>query len=224
VADRVAKNAALARFFEAAPGVAETVTLAKIEALVMRRNGEPTSCDPVIVDLDSSGHALMLLELPRILEGLLGAGALRRMMRGVTSLLSDPETTALHIVTLPASLVVQETLELWNGLRSEHSVPLGAIFVNRMPEAPLSERSAELLPAVVRIAAERGLDDLLRAARVAQSSVERRSLAVGELDRLRMATESEPCVLPGLDPWSEPGAIVRQLGLHLDALVAGAGG
>jgi anion-transporting ArsA/GET3 family ATPase len=222
VADRVAKNAALARFFEAAPGVAETVTLAKIEALVAGRRGESTAGDPVIVDLDSSGHALMLLELPRVLEGLLGAGALRRMIRGATALLRDPETTALHVVTLPAALVVQETLELWTHLRSEHSVPLGAVFVNRVPEVALSEGSAKLIPALTRKAAEHGLHDLLRAVRVAESRLACRSLAMTEIDRLRRAAGTEPLLLPRLDTWSEPSDVVRALSLRLDSVEAGA--
>ena len=80
----------------------------------------------------------MLLSLPNVLDGLIGDGPMRRLVDGFSRLLGDPKRTALNLVTLARALPAQETLELYNELRSSHCVPLGALFINRIPSSPLS--------------------------------------------------------------------------------------
>ncbi|HJL15406.1 MAG TPA: ArsA-related P-loop ATPase [Sandaracinaceae bacterium LLY-WYZ-13_1] len=154
LASRIAKSPSLARFFEAAPAVGEVLTLQRLEQLLAEVDeaGRPRF-DPILVDFDATGHALMFLELPRVFEGLVTSGPIRRLLDGFAALLSDDERTRLHLVTLPGRLPVQETLELYERIRTEHAVRLGALFVNRVPAPPLPPDAADLLaPLRARIA------------------------------------------------------------------------
>lgn len=145
VAQTILANEALARFFRAAPAVGEVATLNKISSLVAERSRGAPRWDPVLVDLDATGHALMLLNLPRVMDGLVGNGPMRRLMDGFSALLTDPARTVLNLVTLPSELPAQETVELWGRLRVEHEVPVGALFVNQVPSLPIDDELFELL-------------------------------------------------------------------------------
>lgn len=155
LAARIAESQSMARFFEAAPAVGEVLTLQRLEQLL------EGPWDPVLVDFDATGHALMFLELPRVFDGLVSDGPVHRLLESFARLLSDPERTALHLVTLAAALPVQETVELYRTLRDEHAVRRGMLFVNRVPAAPSSstddiarwlERLPETHPATTDLA------------------------------------------------------------------------
>lgn len=137
LARRIAQSRSLARFFEAAPAVGEVLTLQRLEQLLAATapDGRPR-WDPILVDFDATGHALMFLELPKVFEGLVPDGPVRRLLDSFSALLSDADQTRLHLVTLPGRLPVQETLELHARLEAEHAVQLGGLFVNRVPARP----------------------------------------------------------------------------------------
>lgn len=139
-ADRVLEHPALQRFYGAAPAVAELTALTHIGWLAEE------GYDPVLVDLDATGHALMMLELPAVLGSLGARGPVKRALKGIEQWLHAPGTR-LHIVTLPGALPVQETLELYGQLTAHPEVQLGAIVVNRVPQLPaqLTEARLELL-------------------------------------------------------------------------------
>ncbi|MEO0322054.1 MAG: ArsA-related P-loop ATPase [Myxococcota bacterium] len=150
LARRLSEQSTLQRFFRAAPAVAEIVTLRRLERLAEETHRGTPRWDPLLVDLDATGHALMFLALPEVFEGLAREGPLRAALDRFGALLSDARTR-LHLVTLPAPLPTQETLELHATLaaRSGHAtVPLGALLVNRMPPRPLGEVRRESLAAL----------------------------------------------------------------------------
>lgn len=130
LARRIAKSPTLRRLLEAAPAVAEVLTLARIEALL----AEPWH--PILVDFDATGHALMFLELPHVFASLADAGPVRRLLDSFAALLADQAHTRLHVVTRPGKLPVQETLELCARLTRERAIPLGTLFVNHVPSPP----------------------------------------------------------------------------------------
>lgn len=183
LARRIARSPALRRFFEAAPAVVEVLTLWRLEQLLAEPGPEGPRWHPVLVDFDATGHAMMFLELPRVLEGLAPSGPLRAVVDSFASLLSDPERTRLHIVTLPGRLPVRETLELAARLRAEHAVPLGTLFVNRVPDDPLPAGAARLLGA--RRSVGRSIDPGLEAdLELAVRALGRHAAMRAELDRL----------------------------------------
>ena len=124
----VAKNKSLRRLFMAAPGVDEIVTLHRVAQLA----SDPR-WGPILVDLESTGHALMFFDLPSVLEVFLKDGPLRQVLDSATELVRDEQRSAVHIVTVPEPLAVNETVQLYEGLRDRRDLHLGCLFVNRAP-------------------------------------------------------------------------------------------
>lgn len=203
LARRIVRGDALRRFFHAAPAVSEVVTLRMLERLEEATVRGESRWDPVLVDLDATGHALMFLSLPEVFADLATRGPLARLLRGFTALLSDHERTALNLVTLPDELPAQETRELHAALRAKGSVPLGRLFINRVPAPPVSEptraRYAELERA--------GWDAEVALARRLESVHER---ATAIADRLERELELPTLRLPVLEPFD-----LHQLATHL---------
>lgn len=194
LARTILANDALSRFFAAAPAVGEIATLNKLSALAAEREGSGPRWDPVLVDLDATGHALMLLNLPNVMNGLVGEGPLRRLLDGFSALLTDPARTVLNLVTLPNELPAQETVELYARLRDEHEVPVGALFVNQVPKLPIADDLFELLDPLQdraeAVLGKPGPAGVIGAEVVAQIELTRRMLlmrarAQGQVDRLR---------------------------------------
>jgi len=181
----IMNNRALQRFFAAAPSVAEVAVLNKMSTLEGQRHlgGEPR-WDPIVVDLDATGHALMLLNLPSVLDGLIGDGPMRALIDGFSELLSDPARCVLHLVTMPRELPAQETVELYERLASHHDVPLGSLLVNQVPARPLDPRLVARLEELEHHAADAGHVALTDAVAVGRRAVQRHTRARQQIDRL----------------------------------------
>jgi anion-transporting ArsA/GET3 family ATPase len=134
IAKLVAKNNSLRRFFMAAPGVDEIVTLHRVAELDAN-----DAWGPILVDLESTGHALMFFDLPEVMDVFLEDGPLRQVLDTVTRLLHDTQRCAVHIVAVPEPLAVRETIDLYRNLRDRKGIHLGHLFINRIPPAWLDE-------------------------------------------------------------------------------------
>jgi arsenite-transporting ATPase len=185
VARTIMRNKTLQKFFHAAPSVAEVAILNKISALEAEREGSKPRWDPIFVDLDATGHAIMLLNLPSVMKGLIGDGPLRRMVDGFSSLLKDPRKTLLSLVTLPRELPAQETIELYQRLRKQHDVELGLLFVNQVPERPLSPNQAGWLDRVGQRANEAGMTTLADDVVLARRAMRQHATARSQINRMR---------------------------------------
>lgn len=199
IAGRIARSRALSRFFYAAPAVAELLTLWHLEALLAEGRW-----DPILVDFDSTGHATMFLELPRVFEGLAATGPMRGLLDSLSALLSDASRTRLHVVTLPGRLPVEETLELAERVAREQHVALGALFVNRVPDPPVPDGTEHILAdltahpvlgddAALAIAATASY----RAARAELGRLRRLGLPIVELPRLRPPIDARALAVLG---------------------------
>ncbi len=140
IASLVAKNSSLRRLFLAAPGVDEIVTLHRVAQLAADERW-----GPVLVDLESTGHALMFFDLPSVLEVFLKDGPLRQVVDSATKLLADEQRCAIHIVTVPEPLAVNETIQLHAQLRKRPDLHLGYLFINRVPRAWLDDEETRLV-------------------------------------------------------------------------------
>ena len=160
IATLVAQNRSLRRLFMAAPGVDEIVTLHRVAQLAADERW-----GPILVDLESTGHALMFFDLPGVLEVFLKDGPLRQVLDTATSLVRDEERCAVHIVTVPEPLVVNETIQLYGALRKRKDLHLGCLFINRIPQAWLDEGEQRLVKAELATADARQpwVQDLLLA-------------------------------------------------------------
>ena len=140
IARLVAKNSSLRRLFLAAPGVDEIVTLHRVAQLAA-----DDRWGPILVDLESTGHALMFFDLPSVLEVFLKDGPLRQVVDSATELLADAQRCAIHIVTVPEPLAVNETIHLHAQLRKREDLHLGYLFINRVPRAWLDDDEKRLV-------------------------------------------------------------------------------
>jgi hypothetical protein len=94
---------------------------------------------PVLVDLESTGHALMFFDLPGVLEVFLKDGPLRQVLDSATELVRDEQRCAIHVVTVPEPLAVNETIHLYDRLRERKDLHLGCLFINRIPRIWLDD-------------------------------------------------------------------------------------
>lgn len=140
VATLVARNRSLRKLFMAAPGVDEIVTLHRVAQLA-----SDEQWGPILVDLESTGHALMFFDLPGVLEVFLKDGPLRQVVDSATELVRDGNRCAVHIVTVPEPLAVNETIQLYRGLVGRRDLHLGCLFINRIPRAWLTEDERRLV-------------------------------------------------------------------------------
>jgi len=136
----VARNDSLRRLFMAAPGVDEIVTLHRVAQLAASGRW-----DPILVDLESTGHALMFFDLPGVLEVFLKDGPLRQVVDSATELVRDERRCAVHIVTVPEPLAVNETVQLYRELRQREDLHLGCLFINRIPQSWLDDEEQRLV-------------------------------------------------------------------------------
>ena len=170
IANLVVKNNSLRRLFMAAPGVDEIVTLHRVAQLAA-----DDRWDLILVDLESTGHALMFFDLPGVLEVFLKDGPLRQVLDSATALVRDEQRCAVHIVTVPEPLAVNETLQLYRRLRERKDLHLGCLFINRIPRVWLDEAEQQLVKAELdgASAAEPWVPDLA----LAEYLVQRRKTA-----------------------------------------------
>lgn len=137
----ILKSKTLQTFFEAAPGLKELITIGKVWHLGSReeqRKGSGKRYDQVIFDAPSTGHAIPVLDLPSKVLQMVRGGAFRSHIEWVEGFLKNPEETAVVVVSAPEEMVIGETLELIDAVRSMGiSVLLTA--VNRVYENPFTK-------------------------------------------------------------------------------------
>jgi arsenite/tail-anchored protein-transporting ATPase len=219
----IAENRTLRGFFDAAPSVPEIVTLNRLRQLLEEKSGASPRWRPILVDLDATGHALMLLELPSVLDGLIASGPLRRLLRSVSALMADGERTRLHVVTLPGELPAQETIELYQKL-ARRKTPLGALIVNQVPAPPFGPDALSVLDRLEGCGKAAGSSSVLDDVRLARRAIARHALACEQLDKLARALPLPIVELPQLRGGQLEIAELALLGQVLGkAAYAGAG-
>jgi anion-transporting ArsA/GET3 family ATPase len=119
----------------AAPGVKEILTVGKIAWEVREAIEGRADHDMVIVDAAATGHIVAQLGAADAIQELVDVGPVRAQTEWMSELLSDPDITAVNIVTTPEEMPVAETIELVERIRTEVRTPLGSVIVNRvLPE------------------------------------------------------------------------------------------
>jgi anion-transporting ArsA/GET3 family ATPase len=139
-------------FVTAAPGLKELLMMGKVwhEAHKSNPDQQPV-WDMVIVDTPATGHSLQYLNMPWAARETFQTGIVHRETERIMAFLSDPQSTAVHLVTTPEDLPVSETLEAYNTLVEDGKFPLGRLFINRMHTAGMSRTrlaKAQIAPRV----------------------------------------------------------------------------
>lgn len=220
---RAAGIGAVARMFDfvasAAPGVREIVTVGKLCWEVRERH-----YDMVVVDAMASGHIVGQLSAPQAINRLVQVGLVRQQTDWMLDILSDPTTTGVLVVATPEEMPVTETIELVGRLKSETTVALAGVVVNRVLPELFVTREEQAFEALSRPSAVEALasalggrpEPLLDAARL---MVKRRRSRAAHVDRLRQALGAggDPPVLLYV-----PYLFLRSYGLRSTRQVAAA--
>ncbi|MBA3548020.1 MAG: ArsA family ATPase [Nannocystis sp.] len=206
VARSIIGNRTLQGLFRAAPAVREVAMLNKLRLFEREQTKGRPRWGPILVDLDATGHALMLLDMPQILGSLLSGGPLRGLIDTLTGLFTDPSRTLLNLVTLPAEIPVQETLELHERIVRGGGIQLGALFINQVPPPPLAAELRPLLPELTELAAHAGLAELTHDLGLASHALGEDAQVRGLITTLHREVRMPLALLPRLDP-SAPDAL-----------------
>jgi anion-transporting ArsA/GET3 family ATPase len=97
--------------------------------------------DRIVVDLPSTGHATRLLAVARVLTEAVKVGPMADKTRQMEACFADPSRSAIHLVTLPEELPVNETLELLGVLQRERTVHVGHVIVNQVLPRVFDDRT-----------------------------------------------------------------------------------
>jgi anion-transporting ArsA/GET3 family ATPase len=119
-------GAALKHFTEAAPGFEELMCLGKLYDLVT-----DTKYEQVVFDAPSTGHAALMLRVPRATVAAVRTGPLHHNAVKIQSMLENDRQTRIVIVALPEEMAIREASELASLVRDDLAMHLGPLVVNR---------------------------------------------------------------------------------------------
>jgi anion-transporting ArsA/GET3 family ATPase len=160
----IVESRAYQYFVAAAPGLKELLTMGKVWYEERKRDPqtEQPLWDILLVDLPATGHSLQYLQMPHAAHEAFG-GIVGYESDRILSLLRDAEKTAINFVTTADELAVSETQDAYRQVAQEFCLPTGALFINRLHQAPLSVQAIAQLKASPSTsqAERRVLDQLL---------------------------------------------------------------
>lgn len=92
----------------------------------------PPRFDRIVVDCPSTGHALKLFAVSKVLTEAVRVGPMVEKTRVMAAVWRDPARSAVHVVTLPEELPVNESIELIERLRRDDVARPGSMIVNQL--------------------------------------------------------------------------------------------
>jgi len=221
LARRILESPVYERFFAAAPGLKELMTLGKVMVLEearVRLSGRPL-WDLVVLDAPATGHGLAFLKVPLAASSAVPVGPVGHNARRVLSLLRDRDRTALVVVAIPEEMAVVEALQFREMAREELGVSPAAVVLNACHERRFSAADeAAVLDLAARGAGGEVEGLALPAAlRAARRQIRRRRLTRFYETRLRRALDVPLVSLPYLFRESLGLEDVRLLAGRLEA-------
>ncbi len=139
--------------------------------------------DRIVVDCPSTGHALKLFSVSRVLTEAVRVGPMVEKTRQMQTVFGDVRRSAVHVVTLPEELPVNETFELLEKLRAEGTVAVGHVIVNEVVPRLFDARTSAALDTLAAHPA--GLESVIAVGRRRRG---REQLEAREIERVRTTT------------------------------------
>lgn len=190
LAELLARSGTFGAFVEATPGMHELLTVGKVWELTSdpRRTPGEGPYDLVVLDAPASGHGLALLGAPRTFSEAARIGPIHRQAGTIHESLSDPERTAVVVVTLAEEMPVNETLELRDALRERLGLAVSLVVANGLAPDRFSDQEAAQLEALA--------DPIDSLAGAALWGHRRARNQADQLRRLRDGLDTAPLELP----------------------------
>ncbi len=220
IARRIVESPIYARFFAAAPGLKELMTLGMILQLEQQREGRggPRRWDFIVVDAPATGHGLSFFKVPLAAAAAVPVGPVGHNARRVSELLRDPERSGLVIVTLPEEMAVVEAAQFHRQAVDEVGLDPLAVVLNACHERRLTPaQEADVLRRLADgddgpLGENAGLHAGLLAAR---RHIRRRRLTRFYLTKLERSLPLPVVTLPYLFEETLGPQALRQLGRRL---------
>ena len=164
-------STAFKHFTEAAPGFEELMCLGKIYDLV-----SDSKYDRVVFDGPATGHAALMLRVPRTTGAAVRTGPLHHNALKIQLMLENDVTTRIVIVALAEEMAIREASELARYVTGELAMHLGPMIVNRVSRQLFDRAEIDALRAT---SASPALTRMVRAAsaRFERASAEAKYIA-----------------------------------------------
>lgn len=219
VVNALLENRVARAFLRFVPALAELTMLGKIWFHAEEQvSGRPRFAR-IVVDAPSTGHGLGFLRVARVAHDATGGiGPMAEKTRAMQAVLTDPQRSALHVVTLAEEMPVNETKELVLAARSDALPPLGLCIVNALVEPLFVGGLAEDAKRFV----EENRDGTMEGARdVTARRLSRETIEARELKRLADALGDLPRIrVPLIDDTRDPVAFLAAFRSALFAALA----
>lgn len=177
---------------DAAPGVKEILGVGKLCHEVREGN-----YDIVIVDSEATGHIVSQIAAPRIVGQLAGIGMLRDQTDWMLKILEDEARCTVVPVVNPEELVVNETIDLVDAIRSQTRSDVSWIILNRTEEELVSAVDEPTWTSIKDMVPGEVSEPLVRAIKV-------RELQQGAIRELIGGVKDvQFIVLPEIGGWSD---------------------
>jgi anion-transporting ArsA/GET3 family ATPase len=102
----------------------------------------------VIIDAPATGHAITFLSVARTVADITPPGVMKDAAEKMAQLVESKDYSALHVVTLPEEMPVNEGLEMLAAGRGKLRMTAGVGFVNRRLQALVSSAEATTIDAL----------------------------------------------------------------------------
>jgi len=203
LARRVLDSPLYHRFFAAAPGVPELITLGKVMILEAETTGwrARPRWDLIVLDAPATGHGLAFLKVPLAASRAVPVGPVGHNARRILALLRDRQRTALGIVAIPEEMAVVEALEVHRLATDDLGITPRVVFLNECHERRFTDAQEAT---VLRLAMQGATGALApgvslgAALASARRHVRRHKLTRFYLARLRRALTTPLLALPYL--------------------------
>lgn len=128
-------------FVDAAPGLKEVALLG--HAARMLGHGARASVEQVVLDAPATGHAMALLDAPRLVAHAVDGGPFAALASDIAARIADPAYTAIVLVTTAEAFATQESREFADALEQRIGRGPSAIVVNALyPPFPAGRNDA----------------------------------------------------------------------------------
>ncbi len=194
--NRYAKN-----FFAAVPGLRQWAMLGKAWFHSTEKTGKINRFDVVLFDAPATGHALEMLQVPKVIVDSVPAGILRTDAQAAWEMLCDPVQAGVLLVTLPEEMPTNETVELQRAITGELGLPCCGLVINQVIPKLFSSADASALT---------GLSgDSLGPLELARRRARREQVQGMCIDRLLATVDRDARELPFISSALDTGALSR---------------